>query len=157
MRCQRTHIFFTFHFAKAILEMVHRVFHALPPQQKAFFKDACLGKRRVEAGNIGAAALSSLGGIPIGYASLPFRASARFKGGPFSSMYSGARRPATGSMAPPFQGRPTLRRSEWNQKRPMFSHVTAPLWCTFLLQARAKDQLCMFSFQFNRAGRISTF
>ena len=100
MRCQRTHIFFTFHFTKAILEMVHRVFHALPPQQKAFFKDACLGKQRVEAGNIGAAVLSSLGGIPIGYASLPFRASVRFKGGPFSSMYSGARRPATSSMAP---------------------------------------------------------
>ena len=100
MRCQRTHIFFTFHFTKAILRNGTPRFSRPAPQQNALFKDACLGKQRVEAGNIGAAVLSSLGGIPIGYASLLFRASARFKGGQFSSMYSGARRPATGSMAP---------------------------------------------------------
>ena len=155
MRCQRTHIFFTFHFAKAILEMVHRVFHALPPQQKAFFKDACLGKRRVEAGNIGAAALALLGEYQSGMPPSSFAhlsVSRAVNSAPCILAQDG--RPQAAWL--PFQGRPTQRRSEWNQKRPMFSHVTAPLSCAFLLQAHAKEQLCMPPFQFNRAGRTPT-
>ena len=155
MRCQRTHIFFTFHFTKAILEMVHRVFHALPPQQKAFFKDACLGKQRVEAGNIGAAALALLGEYQSGMPPSPFAhlpVSRAVHSAPCIPAQGG--RPQAAWLPFPRPANAALERME--PKATDVFHVTAPLSCAFLLRARAKEQLCMPPFQFNRAGRTPT-